>query len=250
MSATLHLLHACEQWGFHTICLSFRAPTALAVPRIPGQGVFPDSMLGCWAFSLHCSHPPLLGHMIQEAGESMMTIPYGFYAGFNHVINCTQAINFPILRHMTGKVNSVKLPGQGQLLHSCLHVHPATKHMSYANRVDSCGLSGAHDTFQADANYMARPSYIQEGSNGPRAFPVLPGHKPFLPMATDNEIYYNTQLFSGLQPLSAKNANTQPRTSTHTSQDPNTASLSTLDPSSLHHYLSTSRLVLNTVPLN
>lgn len=249
MSATLHLLHACGQWGFHTICLSFRAPTALAVPRIPGQEF---SQTAPWAagpshstvLTLHCS-----GHMIQEAGESMMTISYGFYAGFNHVINCTQAINFPILRHMTGKVNSVKLPGQGQLLHSCLHVHPATKHMSYANRVDSCGLSGAHNTFQADANYMARPSYIQEGSDGPRAFPVSPGHKPFLPMATDNEIY-NIQLFSGLQPLSAKNANTQPRTSTHRSQDPNTASLSTLDPSSPHHYLSTSRLVLNTVPLN
>lgn len=217
MSATLHLLHACGQWGFHTVCLGFRAPTALAVPRIPGQEF---SQTAPWAagpshstvLTLHCS-----GQMIQEAGESMMTIPYGFYAGFNHVINCTQAINFPILRHMTGKVNSVKLPGQGQLLHSCLHVHPTTKHMSYANRVDSFGLSGAHDTFQADTNYMARPSYIQEGSDGPRAFPVSPGHKPFLPMATDNEIY-NTQLFSRLQTLSAKNANTQPRTSTHRSQ--------------------------------
>lgn len=49
-------------------------------------------------------------------------------------------------------------------------------------------------------------------------------------MATDNEIYYNTQLLSGLQPLIAQNANAQPKTSTHRSQDPNTASLSTLEP--------------------
>lgn len=81
--------------------------------------------------------------MIQEAEESMMVIPYGFYAGFNYVINCTQAINFPILRHMIGKVDSVKLPGQGQLLHNCLHVHPAT--IGRANREDSCELSRAHD---------------------------------------------------------------------------------------------------------
>lgn len=153
-----------------------------------------------------------------------MIIPYGFYAGFNYVINCTQAINFPILRHMTGKVDSMKLPGQGPLLHSCLHVHPAT--ISWTNREDSCGLSRAHDTFQAEANHMARPSHIHESCDGPRAFPVSPGHKSFLPMATDNEIY-NIQLLSGLQPLSAKNANAQPKTSTHRSQDPNTASLST-----------------------
>lgn len=239
MSATLHLLHACasepaEHWLYQEYLpreFSQTAPLA--------AGPSPSTVL-----TRHGS-----SHVIQEAGESMKTIPYGIYAGFNHVINCTQAINFPILRHMTGKVDSVKLPGQGQFLHSCLHVHPATKHMSCANRVDSCGLSGAHDTFQADATHKTRPSYIQQGSDGPRAFPVSPGHKPFLPMATNNEIY-NTQLLSGLQPLSAKNANTQPRNSTHRSQDPNTASLSTLDPSSPHHYLSTSRRVLDNVPLN
>lgn len=68
--------------------------------------------------------------------------------------------------HDYGKVDSVKLPGLMCIL------QPSTRAVQTESRVGSCGLSGAHDTFQAEADHMARPSYIQESSDGPRAFPV------------------------------------------------------------------------------
>ncbi|KAM5318415.1 lysine-specific demethylase 4D-like [Glossophaga mutica] len=66
--------------------------------------LFPGSSQGCEAFLRHKEaliSPSVLkengipfGRITQEAGEFMVTFPYGYHAGFNHGFNCAEAINF------------------------------------------------------------------------------------------------------------------------------------------------------------
>ncbi|XP_522155.4 lysine-specific demethylase 4E [Pan troglodytes] len=66
--------------------------------------LFPDISRGCEAFLRHkvaLISPTVLKEngipfncMTQEAGEFMVTFPYGYHAGFNHGFNCAEAINF------------------------------------------------------------------------------------------------------------------------------------------------------------
>lgn len=45
------------------------------------------------------------GQITQEAGEFMITFPYGYHAGFNHGFNCAESTNFASLRWIDyGKV--------------------------------------------------------------------------------------------------------------------------------------------------
>lgn len=39
-----------------------------------------------------------LVQITQEAGEFMITFPYGYHAGFNHGFNCAESTNFATLR--------------------------------------------------------------------------------------------------------------------------------------------------------
>ncbi|KAI5947681.1 Lysine-specific demethylase 4D [Manis javanica] len=72
------------------------------------EDLFPASASGCGAFLRHkftLMSPTVLrdngisfSRVMQEAGEFMVTFPYGYHAGFNHGFNCVEANNFAKLR--------------------------------------------------------------------------------------------------------------------------------------------------------
>ncbi|XP_029908128.1 lysine-specific demethylase 4C isoform X3 [Myripristis murdjan] len=78
-------------------------------------GFFPNSFKGCEAFLRHkmtLISPSILkkygipfDKITQEAGEFMITFPYGYHAGFNHGFNCAESTNFASVRWIDyGKV--------------------------------------------------------------------------------------------------------------------------------------------------
>uniref|UniRef100_A0A8C9U7R8 [histone H3]-trimethyl-L-lysine(9) demethylase n=1 Tax=Scleropages formosus TaxID=113540 RepID=A0A8C9U7R8_SCLFO len=78
-------------------------------------GFFPNSFKSCEAFLRHkmtLISPSILkkysipfDKITQEAGEFMITFPYGYHAGFNHGFNCAESTNFASLRWIDyGKV--------------------------------------------------------------------------------------------------------------------------------------------------
>lgn len=72
------------------------------------KGFFPGSSQGCEAFLRHkmtLISPSILkkysipfDRITQEAGDFMVTFPYGHHAGFNHGFNCAESTNFATLR--------------------------------------------------------------------------------------------------------------------------------------------------------
>ncbi|XP_017885883.1 uncharacterized protein LOC108628463 isoform X2 [Ceratina calcarata] len=92
--------------------LHFGAPkTWYAIPPEHGRrlerlasGFFPSSYQNCQAFLRHkmsLISPQILrqysipcNKITQEAGEIMITFPYGYHAGFNHGFNCAESTNF------------------------------------------------------------------------------------------------------------------------------------------------------------
>ncbi|XP_051785975.1 lysine-specific demethylase 4C-like isoform X2 [Erpetoichthys calabaricus] len=71
-------------------------------------GFFPNSAQSCEAFLRHkmtLISPSILkkygipfDKITQEAGEFMITFPYGYHAGFNHGFNCAESTNFASMR--------------------------------------------------------------------------------------------------------------------------------------------------------
>ncbi|KAB1259336.1 Lysine-specific demethylase 4B, partial [Camelus dromedarius] len=89
-------------------------------------GFFPGSSQGCDAFLRHkmtLISPIILkkygipfSRITQEAGEFMITFPYGYHAGFNHGFNCAESTNFATLRWIDyGKVATQGLGGSRTL---------------------------------------------------------------------------------------------------------------------------------------
>ncbi|XP_049825245.1 lysine-specific demethylase 4A isoform X2 [Aethina tumida] len=92
--------------------LHFGAPkTWYSIPPEHGRrlerlanGFFPSSYKTCQAFLRHkmtLISPQILkqysipyNKITQEAGEIMITFPYGYHAGFNHGFNCAESTNF------------------------------------------------------------------------------------------------------------------------------------------------------------
>lgn len=57
-----------------------------------------------WKVLLDIMSPQTL-QITQEAGEFMITFPYGYHAGFNHGFNCAESTNFATVRWIDyGKV--------------------------------------------------------------------------------------------------------------------------------------------------
>ncbi|XP_020741198.2 lysine-specific demethylase 4D-like [Odocoileus virginianus] len=91
--------------------------------------LFPGSSRDCDAFLRHKAaliSPTVLrnngipfGRVTQEAGEFMVTFPYGYHSGFNHGFNCAEAINFATPRWVDyGKVASQCSCGEAQVAFS------------------------------------------------------------------------------------------------------------------------------------
>ncbi|XP_004385619.1 lysine-specific demethylase 4D-like [Trichechus manatus latirostris] len=93
------------------------------------RALFPGSARACEAFLRHkvaLISPTVLrengipfSRITQEAGEFMVTFPYGYHAGFNHGFNCAEAINFATPRWVDyGKVASQCSCGEARVMFS------------------------------------------------------------------------------------------------------------------------------------
>ncbi|XP_006834007.1 PREDICTED: lysine-specific demethylase 4D-like [Chrysochloris asiatica] len=93
------------------------------------RDLFPGSSWGCKAFLRHkvaLISPSILrkngipfSRITQEAGEFMVTFPYGYHAGFNHGFNCAEAINFATPRWVDyGKLASQCSCGEARVMFS------------------------------------------------------------------------------------------------------------------------------------
>ncbi|CAK7315247.1 Lysine-specific demethylase 4D [Vulpes lagopus] len=91
--------------------------------------LFPGSARTCEAFLRHKAaliSPTVLrdngipvNRITQEAGEFMVTFPYGYHSGFNHGFNCAEAINFATPRWIDyGKVASQCSCGEARVTFS------------------------------------------------------------------------------------------------------------------------------------
>ncbi|XP_061101469.1 lysine-specific demethylase 4C-like [Conger conger] len=89
-------------------------------------GFFPNGFQNCEAFLRHkmtLISPSVLkkysipfDKITQEAGEFMITFPYGYHAGFNHGFNCAESTNFASLRWINyGKVATQETPADPYL---------------------------------------------------------------------------------------------------------------------------------------
>ncbi|KAM9221761.1 LOW QUALITY PROTEIN: lysine-specific demethylase 4D-like [Dugong dugon] len=93
------------------------------------RALFPGSAPACEAFLRHkvaLISPTVLrengipfSRITQEAGEFMVTFPFGYHAGFNHGFNCAEAINFATPRWVDyGKVASQCSCGEARVTFS------------------------------------------------------------------------------------------------------------------------------------
>ncbi|XP_062510042.1 lysine-specific demethylase 4B-like isoform X2 [Corticium candelabrum] len=111
--------------------LHFGAPkTWYAIPPEHGQrmerlakGFFPGDAMSCSSFFRHKStliSPSVLyqysipvNKVTQEAGQFMITFPFGYHCGFNHGYNCAESTNFALERWIEFGINASKCQCRG-----------------------------------------------------------------------------------------------------------------------------------------
>ncbi|CAK7315154.1 Lysine-specific demethylase 4D [Vulpes lagopus] len=102
------------------------APRARPAPGTPGQGALPGQRPHLRGLPEALISPTVLrdngipvNRITQEAGEFMVTFPYGYHSGFNHGFNCAEAINFATPRWIDyGKVASQCSCGEARVTFS------------------------------------------------------------------------------------------------------------------------------------
>ncbi|XP_012413613.1 lysine-specific demethylase 4D-like [Trichechus manatus latirostris] len=106
----------------------YHTPHGRRLERL-ARALFPGSARACEAFLRHkvaLISPTVLrengipfSRITQEAGEFMVTFPFGYHAGFNHGFNCAEAINFATPRWVDyGKVASQCSCGEARVTFS------------------------------------------------------------------------------------------------------------------------------------
>ncbi|KAM6173915.1 lysine-specific demethylase 4D [Erethizon dorsatum] len=249
--------------------LHFGEPkTWYAVPPEHGQRLerlarelFPGSSRGCGAFLRHkvaLISPTVLRDngipfscMTQEAGEFMVTFPYGYHAGFNHGFNCAEAINFATPRWIDyGKVASQCSCGEAKVSFSMdafVRILQPERYELWKRGQDQAVVD--HRELTAPQKREPTPwknvHAARKASLGPRHFSLRQAQQPPVPVASLSETCCSRSTrrcccASGRPP--ARSAAARPRAAAHSSQEFNAAPRPSQGPSAPDTHLLAGRL--------
>ncbi|KAG3286385.1 lysine demethylase 4D [Ictidomys tridecemlineatus] len=238
--------------------LHFGEPkTWYAVPPEHGQRLerlarelFPGSSQGCEAFLRHkvaLISPTVLhengipfNRMTQEAGEFMVTFPYGYHAGFNHGFNCAEAINFATPRWIDyGKVASQCSCGEARVSFSMdafVRILQPERYELWKCGQDRAVVDHTEPTAPGRQAMTTWKDVLSRRKASPslKHLPLRQASQSALLESATGETHCSAQVSPMPNLLSAaRNAAVQPRATAHSSQGPETAPPLTLHPSVL-----------------
>nr|XP_045002020.1 lysine-specific demethylase 4D-like [Jaculus jaculus] len=189
--------------------LHFGEPkTWYAVPPEHGQRLerlarelFPANSRACESFLRHkvaLLSPSVLqqngipfGRMTQEAGEFMVTFPYGYHAGFNHGFNCAEATNFATERWIDyGKVASQCSCGEARVSFSMdafVRILQPERYELWRRGQDRVLVDHAKPLEPTGRKVTAGKQVPTLASGSPLSFMLAPPSS--WPMAEDNEAH-------------------------------------------------------------
>ncbi|MBZ3880739.1 Lysine-specific demethylase 4D [Sciurus carolinensis] len=246
--------------------LHFGEPkTWYAVPPEHGQRLerlarelFPGSSQGCEAFLRHkvaLISPTVLkengipfNRVTQEAGEFMVTFPYGYHAGFNHGFNCAEAINFATPRWIDyGKVASQCSCGEARVSFSMdafVRILQPERYELWKCGQDRAVVNHTEPTAPGRQALTTWRDVLAPKRASPslRHLPLRQAPHPALPVSTASETHCTTQVHPmPILPSATRSAAVQSRATTHSTQGPETALPPTLGQSALTLHRSTGR---------
>ncbi|KAM5245959.1 lysine-specific demethylase 4D [Ctenodactylus gundi] len=231
--------------------LHFGEPkTWYAVPPEHGQRLerlarqlFPGSARGCAAFLRHkvaLMSPTVLrdngipfSRVTQEAGEFMVTFPYGYHAGFNHGFNCAEAINFATPRWVDyGKAASQCSCGEARVsfpMDAFVRVLQPERYELWKRGQDRMILDHREPTSPPEQALTPWRDYPGPRRASPGRRHCLVGQAPQPPAL--KAALSGTCCSAQVRPAtrrSSRSAAVQPRVAAHGSQEPNPARPSSL----------------------